>query len=77
MNQNICFNCGGEYVTRGGRYVCAYCGSFMPERISEEEASLLYHAFQRLRLAEFTDAEQDFDDILRRYPRNALRRREE
>lgn len=71
MNQNICFNCGGEYVTRAGRLVCAYCGSFMPEIISGEEVSLLYNAFQRLRLAEFTDAEQDFDDIIRRYPRNA------
>ena len=71
MNQNICFNCGGECVVRGGRLVCAYCGSFMPERISGEETSLLYNAFQRLRLAEFTDAEQDFDDIIRRYPRNA------
>ena len=71
MNQNICYNCGGEYVARAGRYVCAHCGSFMPEKISGEEISLLYHAFQRLRLAEFNDAEQDFDDIIRRYPRNA------
>ncbi|MBR6744669.1 MAG: leucine-rich repeat protein [Clostridia bacterium] len=71
MNQNICYNCGGEYVLRKGRRVCAYCGSNMPEMISGEESTLLFNAFQRLRLAEFADAEQDFDDIIRRYPRNA------
>jgi hypothetical protein len=72
MNQNTCFNCGStEFRERGGKLACAYCGSFLPERISGEETSLLYNAFQRLRLAEFHDAEQDFDDIIRRYPRNA------
>ena len=71
MNQNLCYQCGGEYVAHGGRAVCAYCGAVRPEEITGEEASLLYHAFQRLRLAEFADAEQDFDDIIRRYPGNA------
>ena len=71
MNQNICYNCGGEIVERGGRLICSSCGSYMPEQISGEEVSLLYAAFQKLRLADFYEAEREFDDIIRRHPRNA------
>lgn len=71
MNQNICYNCGGEFVNRGGTLVCHYCGTVKPENISGEELTLLYTAFQRLRIADFSDAEQEFDDIIRRHPRNA------
>ena len=71
MNQNICYNCGGEIISRGGRFVCSSCGSYMPEQISGEEVSLLYAAFQKLRLADFYEAEREFDDIIRRHPRNA------
>jgi hypothetical protein len=71
MNQNICYNCGGEFVNRGGKLVCLYCGTVKPENISGEELTLLYTAFQRLRIADFSDAEQEFDDIIRRHPRNA------
>ena len=71
MNQNMCYNCGGEIVSRGGRLICSSCGSYMPEQISGEEVSLLYAAFQKLRLADFYEAEREFDDIIRRHPRNA------
>ena len=71
MNQNICYNCGGEFVNRGGKLVCLYCGTVKPENISGEELTLLYTAFQRLRIADFSDAEQEFDDIIRRHPCNA------
>ena len=70
MNQ-ICYNCGGELVSRGGRLVCEHCGQYMPEKITSEEISLLYTAFQKLRLADFYEAEREFDDIIRRHPKNA------
>ena len=71
MNGNTCYHCGGSLYERGGRLVCAYCGSIVPENITSEEATLLMVAFQRLRHADFADAEQDFEDIIRRHPQNA------
>ena len=70
MNQNMCNNCGGEYEYRHGRFVCRSCGSYKPEEISNEEVTLLYTAFQKLRLAEFYEAELEFDDIIHKYPEN-------
>ena len=69
MNQ-ICNNCGGEYIYRNGRWVCRSCGAFKPEEISNEEVTLLYTAYQKLRLANFGDAEKEFDDIIEKYPQN-------
>ena len=69
--QNICFNCGGELIVRNGRRVCAYCGSPAKEYISNEEIILLTSACQKLRLADFFEAEQEFEDVIRRYPTNA------
>ena len=71
MNSNICNHCGGEYGYRNGRYICFSCGSYKPEAISNEEVTLLYTAFQKLRLADFDEAEQEFDDILQKYPENS------
>ena len=71
MNQNICFNCGGNLIERNGRTVCAYCGTYMPKNISNEETILLTSASQKLRLADFSEAEQEFDDLIRRHPNNA------
>ena len=70
-NTNICYNCGGEFRELQGRMVCMSCGTCKPQEITSEEVSLLYSAFQKLRLAEFGEAEQEFDDIIQRYPRNA------
>ena len=70
MNQNICNNCGGEYQYRNGRWICQSCGSYMPEAISNEEMTLLYTAFQKLRLAEFYEAELEFDDVISKHPMN-------
>ena len=70
MNPNICNNCGGEFAYRSGKWVCLACGSYKPETIMGEEMTLLYTAYQKLRLAEFSEAELEFDDILRKYPKN-------
>ena len=70
MNQNLCNNCGGEYEYRNGRWVCRACGAFKPEEISNEEVTLLYTAYQNLRLAKFSESEQEFDDIIEKYPQN-------
>ena len=70
MNQNLCNNCGGEYEYRGGRFICRSCGAYKPEEISNEEVTLLYTAYQNLRLAEFDAAEKEFDDIIEKYPKN-------
>ncbi len=70
MNQNICNNCGGEYEYRGGRWICRACGAYRPTEISNEEVTLLYTAYQNLRLAEFDAAEKEFDDIIQKYPQN-------
>ena len=68
---NICYNCGGEFRELQDRMVCRSCGAYKPKAATSEEISLLYSAFQKLRLAEFQDAEQEFDDIICRHPGNA------
>lgn len=70
MNKNLCNNCGGDYEYRNGRWICRACGAYKPEEISNEEVTLLYTAYQKLRQAEFVEAEQDFDDIIEKYPKN-------
>ena len=70
MNLNICNNCGGEYEYRNGCYICRACGALKPEEISNEEVTLLYTAYQKLRLADFDEAEKEFDDIVLKYPKN-------
>ena len=70
MNPNICNNCGGNYIYQHGRWVCQSCGSYKPEELSNEEVTLLYTAYQKLRIAEFAEAEIEFDDILEKYPQN-------
>ena len=70
MNSNICNNCGGKYEEQDGHWICQACGSYMPQEISNEEATLLYMAFQKIRLAEFSEAEPEFDDIILKYPEN-------
>ena len=68
MNSNICNNCGGTYEHRHGRWICASCGSYKPENLSSEQENLLIPAFQNLRLAEFEKAENEFNDLIERYP---------
>lgn len=70
MNSNICTNCGGDYEYRSGRWVCRACGAYKPEELSNEEVTLLYTASQKLRLADFDEAEREYDDIIRKYPKN-------
>ena len=70
MIPNICNNCGGDYEYRHGKWICRACGSYKPEELSNEEVTLLYTAFQNLRLAKFSEAELEFDDIIQKYPKN-------
>ncbi len=71
MNQNICNICGANYEYRNGRWICPACGAYKPEELSNEEATLLYNAEQKLRLNAFDDAEELYRDIIRKYPENS------
>ena len=71
MNPNICNHCGDIYIQRNNRWVCRSCGSYKPESISNEEVTLLYTTYQKLRLTEFAEAEAEFDDFIQKYPENA------
>ena len=70
-NQSICNICGANYVYRNGRWICPACGAYKAEELSNEEVTLLYHAAQKLRLADFGEAELAYDDIVQKYPQNA------
>ena len=73
MDNNVCYNCGGTLQEEGGSIVCINCGTHKPKKeIPTEEQSLLYAAYQKLRQANFFEAERDFDDIVRRHPYNEL-----
>ena len=69
FDPNICYQCGGDCREENGRLVCRHCGSCRPQAVTGEEMTLLYTAFQKLRLADFLDAGRAFDDIIRKYPR--------
>ena len=72
INTNVCPFCGGNFEPCGrGRRKCRFCGSFQPEASSGEEITLLCVAAQKLRLADFDEAELSFDDIIRKYPKSA------
>ena len=70
MNPNLCNCCGGDFEYRGGRWICSSCGAYKSEAITNEEATLLHTAYRKLRLADFAEAELEFDDFIRRYPEN-------
>ena len=71
MNSNICNHCGCDTEYRNGGNVCPVCGAYQPKVISEEELFSLQEAFRKLRLYEFDEAERDFEEMIRRYPRNS------
>ena len=71
MDHNQCFECGGTLRNDNGRLVCENCNTYRSPYISNEEAMLLTSAYQKLRLADFSDAEAEFDDIIRRHPKCA------
>ena len=70
MSKNICSVCGSNFEYEAGRWKCPACGVYKEEEFSNEENTLLYNADQKLRLANFDDAELAFDDIVRKYPKN-------
>lgn len=69
--QSVCNICGANYEYRNGRWKCPACGAFKAEELSSEEATLLYNAAQKLRLSNFSEAEEAYSDIIEKYPRNA------
>ena len=71
MSSNICNHCGCDTEYRSGGRICPACGAYQPRVISEGELSSLREAFQKLRLYEFDEAERDFGEMIRKYPRNA------
>ena len=70
MNSNICNICGANYEYINGKWKCRYCGSYKPEEITNEESTLLYIANQRLRMADFDEAEKQFTDIIEKFPKS-------
>lgn len=70
MNISICNICGANYEYRNGRWKCPACGAYKPDELSPEEQTLLNIANQRLRVQDFSEAENLFDDIIQKYPRN-------
>ena len=70
MAQNICNICGANYEYKNGKWVCPACGAYKPEELSNEEVTLLYNASQKIRLALFDDAEEQYKDIVSKYPNN-------
>ena len=71
QNLNICPICGSVLELEGKRLKCRYCGYSKAEEAGSEESSLLYVAFQKLRMADFDEAGELFSDILRRFPNSA------
>ena len=71
MSANICNICGANLIYKDGKWVCPACGAFKTEEISNEEVTLLYNAAQKLRLANFDDAEEAYRDIIAKYPENS------
>lgn len=71
MSANICNICGANLIYKDGKWVCPACGAFKTEEISNEEVTLLYNGAQKLRLANFDDAEEAYRDIIAKYPENS------
>lgn len=68
--QNICSICGANYEYLNGRWRCPACGAYKAEELSNEEVTLLYSANQKLRLSNFFEAEEEYSDIIEKYPLN-------
>jgi len=69
--QSICSICGANYEYLNGRWKCPACGAYKAEELSNEEVTLLYSAAQKLRLSNFSEAEEAYSDIIEKYPQNA------
>ena len=71
INSEVCPFCGGNFEYTNGKWKCRFCGSYRPKEFSDEETVLIYMASQKLRQGDFYEAEQDFDDIIHKYPENS------
>ena len=66
--QNICNTCGATYEYRNGRWKCPFCGGYKPDEVSPEERTLIDTAERLLRTQHYPEAEESFEDIIRKYP---------
>ena len=69
-NQNICNTCGANYEYKAGRWKCPACGAYKPDELSPEERTLIDTAERYLRTQHYVEAEEAFEDIIRKYPKN-------
>ena len=71
MPKNICNICGSPLAYKDGHWICPACGAPSIQDIGTEEDVLLYNAAQKLRVAQFGEAEELYRDIVRRFPSNS------
>ena len=69
--KSVCGICGANYEYKKSRWVCPGCGAYKAEELSNEEETLLYSAAQKLRLSNFSEAEDEYSDIIEKFPQNA------
>ena len=71
MEQIKCNVCGSAHLKRlGGSYKCLSCDHLFKADPTDEEHTLLTVASDSLLRQEFGTAEEQFDNIIRRYPNN-------
>lgn len=68
MGSNECNICGGTFKYENGKWRCINCRSYRAEDITDDEEISLSNAGQLLRKGDFTNAEESYRDIVRRYP---------
>jgi hypothetical protein len=69
---NTCYNCGRNYIVKGGLTVCPACGYIKPkEELVGQELIDYDAAHKALRNARFDEAEESFLYYTKRYPKNS------
>lgn len=68
---NICNVCGANLVPKDGHWYCPACGYYKAEETTSELDTLIYGAEQELRKANFDTAEEDYSDIVEKFPESA------
>lgn len=71
MDKNICNICGGNYIYKDGKWICACCDNIRQDEITNDELVLLSNAATKLRMADFDGAEELYLDFIKKYPKNS------
>lgn len=72
QNQERCSICGSHHLIKINdcEYLCENCGYInIIQVVTSEESTLLRIAFQKLRMQDFYEAEDEFTDIIEKYPK--------